>query len=138
MKKTLFASLICLLGTFFSTAQAATPASIFGTTLVNAEELIALVEEKDELLIIDARTVADYTKGHLPDSVNLANTDTNADSLAKTITSKESPVLFYCNGINCGRSVESCKVAVAAGYSNIYWFRGGIGEWNEKGYPTEQ
>jgi rhodanese-related sulfurtransferase len=112
--------------------------SIDGTTLVNAEKVIELVESLDELIIIDARTTGDYTKGHIPDAIRLVNTETNADSLAKLIATKESPVLFYCNGAKCERSVESSKIAVAEGYSNVYWFRGGIQEWEAKGFPVEK
>ena len=114
------------------------PTSIDGTTLVNAEKIIDLVESLDDLIIIDARTVSDYDKGHIPDSVRLVNTETNADSLAKILPAKDAPVLFYCNGAKCGRSVESCKIAVADGYSNVYWFRGGIQEWEAKGFPVEK
>ena len=114
------------------------PASIDGTTLVDAEKIIELVESLDDLIIVDARTVGDYDKGHIPDSVRLVNTETNADSLSKILSSKESPVVFYCNGVNCGRSVESCKIAVAEGYTNVYWFRGGIKEWEAKGFPVEK
>jgi len=121
------------------TAQAGeiTPEHIAGTTKVTADDVIDLVDKFDDLLIIDARTAADYEKGHISDSINLSNVDTNEASLAKIIPKKTTPVVFYCNGIKCGRSVKSCQVAVAAGYKNIYWMRGGIAEWKENGYPIE-
>jgi len=68
----------------------------------------------------------------------LPNTSTNEESLAKHIASKDTPVLFYCNGVKCGRSVESSKLAVSLGYKKIYWFRGGWEEWTQKGMPVSQ
>jgi len=122
----------------FAVAAESTPNTIDGTVKVSAEKVIDLVESMDNLLVIDARKVSDYQKGHIPDSLNLPNTETNPLSLAQHIKSKESPVLFYCNGVNCGRSVEACKIAVKAGYTNVYWFRGGIKEWEDKGFPVEK
>ena len=128
----------------FATGQAAlaekadAPASIDGTTLVNADQLIELVESNDDLVVVDSRKVSDFEKGHIPDSINLPNTETNSDSLAQLLPSKASPVLFYCNGAKCGRSVEACQIAVAEGYTKVYWFRGGIQEWEAKGYPVDR
>lgn len=112
------------------------PEFVDGTTRVSAEDLIQLVESKPNLVIIDARKRSDWEKGYIEGAVNLPNTDTTAASLAKVVPSKATPVLFYCNGVMCGRSVKSAHVAIAAGYSNIYWFRGGIEEWEAKGLPV--
>ncbi len=113
------------------------PPTIAGATTVSAEEVLALVEESNELVIIDARPVSDYEKGHLPEVVRLSNTDTDAQSLAEVIPSKSTPVVFYCNGVTCARSGESVRIALEAGYEKIYWFRGGIKEWMDKGFPVE-
>jgi len=111
------------------------PESIAGTTEITAEELIKLAETDPKLVIIDARIPSDHAKGHIEGSISLPDTDTTAKSLASHIPSKSTPVVFYCNGIRCNRSVNASKIAVASGYRNIYWFRGGWAEWTEKGYP---
>ena len=114
-----------------------TPEHIAGTKLVNAEEVINLFDELEDLVILDARTLSDYNEGHIPDAVHLVNTKTNEKSLAMVIANKHSPVVIYCNGVKCGRSVVSAKIAAASGYTKIYWFRGGIEEWRAKSYPIE-
>ena len=126
--------------TFFLSATALAgkkevPHSVEGTVKVSAEEVIELAESKPDLVIVDARKPSDYQKGHLEGAVNLPNTETTPESLAKVVGGKATPVLFYCNGIKCGRSVDASKKALAAGYTNIYWFRGGVEEWQAKGYP---
>ena len=113
-----------------------TPPFIDGTVRVSAEEMIDLVEQYDELVIIDARKKSDVAKGFIEGSVSLPNTETTPASLAKHIASKSTPVLFYCNGSKCGRSVKAAKIAIADGYSKIYWFRGGMQEWEAKGLPV--
>ncbi len=113
-----------------------TPDQIPGTTKVTAEKLISLVEAHDNLVIVDARTAQDYAGGFIEGAVSLPDTETNPESLAKVIPSKDTPVLFYCNGKKCGRSVKSCKAAVAEGYKTVYWYRGGWDDWVAKGLPV--
>ena len=130
---------IFLLGLFLCNSAIAgetTPESLAGTTKVSAENVIELFDKHPDLVLIDARKSGDHTKGYIEGSVALPNTDTTAESLAKHIKTKSTPVVFYCNGVKCGRSVESSKIAIAAGYSKIYWFRGGWEEWTKKGLPV--
>ena len=112
------------------------PQFIDGTVRVSAEEMIDLVEQYDELVIIDSRKKSDVAKGFIEGSISLPNTETDAKSLAKHVASKSTPVLFYCNGSKCGRSVKASKIALAEGYTKVYWFRGGIQEWEAKGLPV--
>jgi rhodanese-related sulfurtransferase len=51
------------------------------------------------------------------------------------IPSRDHPVVFYCNGIRCGRSREAAQIARGCGFRNVYWFRGGFEEWLAQGYP---
>lgn len=126
---------------FISTASAVAeskkdaPQSIPGTTKVTAEDIFLLVEEKPDLVIIDARIKSDRIQGYLEGSVSLPDVDTNCKKLSNFISNKTSPILFYCNGVKCGRSGKSSKIALKCGYKNVYWFRGGFEEWKEKKLP---
>ena len=112
------------------------PPFIDGTVRVSAEELIDLVESQPSLVILDSRKKSDFQKGFIEGSVSLPNTETNPASLAKHLKSKTTPVVFYCNGTKCGRSLKAAKVAISEGYNKIYWFRGGMEEWEAKGLPV--
>ena len=112
------------------------PRTIEGTVRVSAEELIVLVESTPNLVILDARKKSDYRKGFIEGAISLPNTETNAKRLAKYIKNKNSPILFYCNGVKCGRSVKAAHIAIEEGYNKIYWFRGGMEEWEAKGLPV--
>ena len=113
-----------------------TPDSIAGTTKVTAEKLFELVDEYDDLVIIDARKAEDREKGYIEGSLGIPDTETNPSVLSKNLATKNTPVIFYCNGPKCGRSVKSSKMAVKEGYKNVYWFRGGWEEWSTKGLPV--
>jgi rhodanese-related sulfurtransferase len=115
--------------------QKLTPDQIEGAVKINAEELIALAESKPDLVIIDARISDDRKQGYIEGSISLPNTKTDCDTLSKVIKTSKSPTSFYCNGTKCGRSVKSIKIALACGYKNIYWYRGGFEDWLENDLP---
>ena len=134
----LFTALFFLIfSTLTGLAVAAPPSPEFigGTTRVTAEELIDLANRLPKLVIIDARMRGDRVHGYIEGSVSLPNVETDCKSLARVIPAKTTPVLFYCNGVKCGRSAVSARIAVKCGYEQIYWFRGGFEEWKAKGYP---
>jgi len=112
------------------------PEFIDGTTRVNAEQMIELVDKYANLVIVDSRKASDYEKGYIEGSSSLPDTQTSAESLHKVIDSKQTPVVFYCNGVKCGRSLKAAKVAIDSGYKLVYWFRGGMEEWEAKGLPV--
>ena len=114
----------------------AAPEAIQGTTKVSAEGVLNLAEKIPDLILIDARIAGDRKQGYIEGSISLPDIDTNCNTLAQIIPKKGSPVLFYCNGVKCGRSVISSRIAVGCGYKNIYWFRGGVEEWKAKGFPS--
>lgn len=136
MKTKLILSIFSMMIVGLTYAAEKTPNKISGTTKVTAEQIVELVEKYDNLVIIDARKESDRAKGYIEGSHGLPNTSTNYKKLQKLISTKTTPVVFYCNGVKCGRSVESSKIAVKAGYKNIYWFRGGWDEWTQKKMPV--
>ncbi len=112
------------------------PLFVDGTVRVSAEEMIELFEIHDDLVIVDSRKKSDLAAGFIEGAMALPNTETSAKTLAQNIASKTTPVVFYCDGIKCDRSSKAAKIALAEGYKNIYWFRGGIQEWEAKGLPV--
>jgi len=116
-------------------AEVVSPETIPGTTRVDAEGVISIVEKVPDLVIIDARITVDRKQGFIEGSRSLPDIDTTCGSLEKVIPGKTRPILFYCNGVKCGRSVKSINIAKGCGYQKIYWFRGGFEEWKAKGYP---
>jgi rhodanese-related sulfurtransferase len=111
------------------------PETIAGTTKIDAEDLIELVNKNEHSIIIDSRISSDRKQGYIPGSTSLPDTDTNCDSLAGLIPEKSVPVVFYCNGPRCRRSDNAVVIAAACGYSSIFWFRGGIEAWRAGNYP---
>ncbi len=112
------------------------PETIPGATTVTAEEVIELVLSKPNLIIIDSRKKTEYLKGHIEGAISMLNTDMTLPDLQRVAPQKNQEILFYCNGIRCKRSSDAVTKAMAWGYVNLFWFRGGWNEWTEKKLPV--
>ena len=53
------------------------------------------------------------------------------------IADKNTPVIFACNGAECWKSYKACVTAAKAGFTQVYWFRGGYPEWLARGLPVD-
>ena len=42
---------------------------------------------------------------------------------------KAAQLIFACNGAECWKSYKASHAAIQAGYTRVYWFRGGLPEW---------
>lgn len=86
------------------------------------------------------------TRLDIPGSVWLANTGygqlspemdgyfrTSLDRL--TFADKTHALAFYCEA-GCWMSWNAAKRAIAYGYRHVYWFSGGMQDWNAAGYPV--
>jgi len=119
-------------------AQAAKPdlpMTLSGVDTLNAEALITLAQGVDDLIVVDSRLAEDRDLGFISESHGLTDTDTSCTTLARISADRERSLVFYCNGGSCIRSVNALKVAKQCGYKQLYWFRGGFKEWQEKDYP---
>lgn len=114
------------------------PLEIAGAKTVDAAAVIDLVQADAALVIIDNRKEADYNAGHIQGAVHLVDTDITApEVLAKVVPSKETPVLFYCNGLKCGRAANATRLAVEWGYGKVHYYAKGMEEWRAEGLPVD-
>ncbi len=112
------------------------PLEIQGARTVNADGVIDLVRKTDQVVIVDNRTVADYEAGHIEGAINLIDTDiANEATLARHVKSRDTPVLFYCNGVKCGRAAKASARAVEWGYTKVYYYALGLQEWRDRHLP---
>ena len=127
------------LGTF-------TPKALPGATVVDLDTVKTLVS--NGAVLVDTRIEAEYKDKHIPGALWLpygekslkdVAFDAKLDSfpgLARL--DREQNIVFQCNGPECWKSYKASRAALAAGYKHIYWFRGGMPEWEVAGLRTER
>jgi rhodanese-related sulfurtransferase len=131
-----FAILALIALAFAPAAMADAPTHIDGAKTVNADQLIDMVTKNSAVVVIDSRKSSDFTGGHIQGAYHLENKKTDAASLAQALKTKNTPAVFYCNGLKCGRAADAVKKALKHGYTNVYYYAKGMEEWKAKGLPV--
>lgn len=111
------------------------PTTITGATTVTAAEAKKLFDKG--VAFVDIRKDKDWAAGRIPDAIHIELKKIyNEASLSKAIK-KDQEVVMYCNGPKCMRSSVASQKAVGWGFAKVYYFRGGLPEWKDAGYPVE-
>jgi rhodanese-related sulfurtransferase len=98
---------------------------------VSAEYVAARIAE-NKTLVVDARPQkTKYDKGHIPSAISIP--DSQFDELSgKLPRSLETPIIFYCGGLNCRLSHKSAARALVMGYKDVSVFAMGYPEWKKQ------
>ena len=96
-----------------------------GYRQVTAEEAIALMEKESGYIILDVRTVQEYSEKHIPKAVNIPNESIGTEEIP-ALPDKNQLILVYCRSGN--RSKQASEKLAALGYTNVVEF-GGINSW---------
>ena len=120
MKNIFLIAILCC-GILFNCTKLKTNTSV----LISAEQMLELVK-LEEVQLIDVRTSAEFTDGHLKNAKNIdfysPNFDLQIEALDKSI-----PVILYCKS---GRRSAKCASKLnAKGFSSVYDLDGGIKLW---------
>ncbi len=126
--------------------HAPTPREIPGAQVVQTRQLKAMLAGPGSPILIDVLT----EEGHatLAGAVWLPGVGRGANFLDPvqallgqllaqlTGGDKARPMVFFCAGSQCWLSYNAALRAVAAGYTEVYWYRGGIEAWTTANLPT--
>lgn len=100
-------------------ARYTSPVSIEGAVTIGARQLIELAGGRADLVLIDSRIHEDHDDVYIEGSLHLVDGETSCASLAQVLPAMDTPVIFYCNGVNCDRSEGS-------GNCNRLWLHRGL------------
>jgi rhodanese-related sulfurtransferase len=85
-------------------------------------------------LILDVRTQAEFSSGHVPGAVNIPH-DELAMRLSDLDSETDRPVVVYCRSGK--RAGLASTVLLEAGYTNVLHLDGDMNAWKASGLPTE-
>ena len=120
-----------------------TPTALPGAKVIGAAEVRDLMAKG--VPVYDVRDDEAYKNGYVPGSIHVAYKEGSAKevgfdpaddqfSLNRLPKDKNAPLIMYCDGTVCWKSYKSAIMAIKAGWTNIYWFRGGYPEWKDAGF----
>jgi rhodanese-related sulfurtransferase len=136
MRRTLMLLFTVLCSTFLLSSaahvSAAEPQPAPYKTVMTEELKRMLDTGSNAPLVIDARNPEEYDEVHIMNAVNIPVAKLEKDPTLLP-TDKKQPIVFYCNGIKCGKSKKAAQIAAALGYSNLTVYVEGMPVWEEKG-----
>lgn len=94
-------------------------------TQISMEEAVAMMENEENYIILDVRTVEEFAEKHIPNAINIPNEIIGSEEIEE-LPDKNQLILVYCRSGN--RSKQASEKLAALGYTNIYEF-GGIIDW---------
>jgi rhodanese-related sulfurtransferase len=114
---------------------------LFTTFLLVAApyRIIDLAETKThynthDTLFVDARDARMYAKGTILRALNISIK--RFKRMKKWLpVRKDAPILIFCNGIKCGKSVKLAEKFARAGYTQLMVYREGYPEWKKHKLP---
>jgi rhodanese-related sulfurtransferase len=103
---------------------------------IEREELRALLERGEPLVLLEALPERYFRKAHLP-GARLMPHDRVAELAATLIGSPSSAVVVYCASETCRNSDQAAAELRRLGHSNVRVYRGGKADWQAAGLPVE-
>ena len=122
-----------------------TPTTIAGARVISTRGLQAMLAEAVPPVLIDVaggeghRTLPEayWIPGAGRGANYIDDTQASLAALLARLTQqdKQRPLVFFCVSVTCWLSYNAALRAAAAGYANVYWYRGGLEAWREAGLP---
>lgn len=92
---------------------------------VSMNDIEKIMNENENYIILDVRTIEEYNDGHIPGAICIPN-ETIDENVVSKLPDKEQLILIYCRSGN--RSKQATKKLKDLGYLNLIEF-GGIIDW---------
>lgn len=105
-----------------------------GHGLIDTDSLKKLLDSGAALTVVDSRNPEEYQEVHVKGAINIPekNFSSHIDRLPAATSAR---LVFYCNGVKCGKSKRSASKAVELGYTSVLVYDEGMPVWEEKGMP---
>ena len=129
MMKTFFSGVCLFFSTLFACQQ---KAGDFKS--VSADEFDSLIANP-KMQRLDVRTVAEYSEGHIPGSININVLDDQFETVADSLLQKVRPVALNCRSGK--RSKKAAKLLSQKGYE-VYELQTGFQGWQQAGKTVER
>ncbi|MFC1843922.1 rhodanese-like domain-containing protein [Thermodesulfobacteriota bacterium] len=102
--------------------------------VIGHAELKAITDaDLRNFLLVDSRNPEEYQEAHIPGAVNIPQKKMEG-FWGLFPADKRTQIIFYCNGVKCGKSKKAAKRSIGLGYANVWVYTEGMPVWEEMGY----
>lgn len=100
-------------------------------TLLTPSDFSIKMKSHPEITILDVRTSAEFSKGHIANALNIEWNDSNFEKSVARFD-KNKPILVYC--LSGGRSASATSFLRKIGFKEVYELEGGLLKWRSAAY----
>ncbi len=101
---------------------------------IQAQELKNKMDQKEKLILVDCRELAEWQSGKIPGAIFLPLSEF-PEQVESKLKDKNIQIILQCRSGK--RSMQAAYFLEEQGFSDLTNLEGGILGWNEEGYPTE-
>ena len=84
-------------------------------------------------MVIDLRSIDEFTNGHIINSLNLLPTEIKNHNIGKIEQHKDTPVILVCtNGVT---STTSAEILAKQSFNHVYTLKDGLAGWRAASLP---
>ena len=105
-----------------------------GYGVINTEDLKKSIDKGIEITVVDARNPEEFQEVHIKGAISIPVKQWDK-YVSRLPSEKDAKIIFYCNGVKCGKSKKAAQKAIAMGYKNVLVYAEGMPVWEEKGFP---
>jgi len=102
---------------------------------ISIEQLLEMMENKDNFKLVEVLSEESYEKGHIPNAINIP-VDKLKDAGRKL--KKTDNIVVYCASYTCHASTNAAKILLKMGYNNVLDFKGSKKTWVDAGFELEK
>ncbi|MBS7808467.1 rhodanese-like domain-containing protein [Variovorax sp. PCZ-1] len=123
-----------------------TPSALDGVKTIGTQELARMITSPQRPVIVDVAGFFDTIPGAvavlgagaaLADASKDAAVEKRTEAMLKTVAPDLGrAIVFFCASRNCWTSANAAMRARKIGYTQIYWYRGGMEAWKAASLPT--
>ncbi len=105
-----------------------------GKGVVGPQQATELINREDAV-VVDLRSMADFAKGHIINATNIPMTSlkTQMGQLEKY---KQRPIILSCN--SGAQSAAACRLLRSNGFEQVYNLKGGLMAWQNSKLPVSR
>jgi len=100
---------------------------------IDSWDLKVAVDAKENVIIIDARSVQAYETEHIPNAINIPHRQMDVQTTSRL--DRSALVVTYCDGIGCNASTKGALAMTKLGFK-VKELMGGLDWWKRDGHPT--
>ena len=97
-------------------------------------DLFESLQNRENVIIIDARSAEAYEKEHIPSAMNIPHRSMSEETTIHL--DRSASYVTYCDGIGCNASTKGALKMARLGF-DVKELLGGLEWWKRDGYATE-